>query len=162
MSPIVKELFFSLSFQNIELENNLEMTRVEMGKMRTRADEEDERFRVREQELLACLEDARCRERALEDQKHNLGVCLDDATQQQKELKAKLGGSEGRVRALDCQLSQMEAQKKEIEQKLSSVVLTLRRIAGIQLDGSFSMPFKPSSPSRRYSPVRSEISFDYF
>jgi rootletin len=142
----------------MELESHLELTRQELGKLRSRSDEEDERSRGREQELASRLEDGRCRERKLEDQKHNLEVCLADATQQLQELKARLGGSEGRVRALDAQLTQMETQKKEIEQKLSSVVLILRRIAGIQLDGSVSMPFKLSSPSRRYSPVRSKSS----
>ncbi|KAL6443577.1 hypothetical protein ACFW04_001609 [Cataglyphis niger] len=140
--------------QVVDLDNSLEVTRQELGKLRTRADEEDERWRAREQELLVRLEDSRCRERKLEDQKHNLEVCLADATQQLQELKARLGGSEGRVRALDAQLSQLETAKKEVEQKLSSVGSTLRRIAGIQMDGSVNMPFKLMSPSRRWSPAR--------
>lgn len=77
-----------------------------------------------------------------------------DATQQIQELKAKLGGAEGRVRALDAQLAQLEAAKREVEQKLSSVVSTLRRIAGVQLDGSVTMPYRLMSPSRRWSPAR--------
>ncbi|XP_077281306.1 ciliary rootlet coiled-coil, rootletin isoform X2 [Temnothorax americanus] len=142
--------------QVIDLDNSLEVTRQELGKLRARADEEDERWRAREQELLVRLEDSRCRERKLEDQKHNLEVCLADATQQLQELKARLGGSEGRVRALDAQLSQLETAKKEVEQKLSSVGSTLRRIAGIQMDGSVNMPFKLMSPSRRWSPARAQ------
>lgn len=70
--------------------------------------------------------------------------------------QARLGGSEGRIRALDAQLSQLETAKKEVEQKLSSVGSTLRRIAGIQMDGSVSVPFKLTSPSRRWSPVRGD------
>ncbi|KAK2575631.1 hypothetical protein KPH14_011894 [Odynerus spinipes] len=140
--------------QIMDLDNSLEVTRQELGKQRARADEEDERWRSREQELLMRLEDSRCRERKLEDQKHNLEVCLADASQQIQELKARLGGSEGRVRALDAQLSQLETAKKEVEQKLSSIGLTLRRIAGIQMDGSVNMPFKLMSPSRRWSPAR--------
>jgi len=69
-------------------------------------------------------------------------------------LKARLGGAEGRVRALDQQLAQLENNKKEVEQKLSSVASTLRRIAGIQMDGSVSLPFRLLSPSRRWSPAR--------
>lgn len=57
--------------------------------MRSRTDEEDERWRTREQELLVRLDDGRCRERKLEDQKHNLEVCLADASQQIQELKVK-------------------------------------------------------------------------
>lgn len=140
--------------QIVDLDNSLEVTRQELGKLRSRADDDDERWRAREQELLCRLEDGRCKERKLEDQKHNLEVCLADASQQVQELKARLGGSEGRVRALDCQLAQMESTKKELEQRLSSIGLTLRRVAGIQLDGSCNLPFKLTSPSRRWSPVR--------
>ncbi|XP_076662657.1 ciliary rootlet coiled-coil, rootletin isoform X2 [Andrena cerasifolii] len=143
-----------LKKQLMDVDNSLEVTRQELGRLRSRADEEDERWRTREQELLVRLEDCRCRERKLEDQKHNLEVCLADASQQIQELKARLGGSEGRVRALDAQLSQLEMAKKEAEQKLSSVGSTLRRIAGIQMDGSVNVPFKLMSPSRRWSPAR--------
>jgi len=55
--------------------------------MRSHAEEEEERWRAREQQLLVRLEDSRNRERKLEDQKHNLEVCLADATQQIQELK---------------------------------------------------------------------------
>lgn len=55
--------------------------------MRSHGEEEEERWRAREQELLMRLEDSRGRERKLEDQKHNLEVCLADATQQIQELK---------------------------------------------------------------------------
>ncbi|KAF7987174.1 hypothetical protein HCN44_011480 [Aphidius gifuensis] len=143
-----------LKKQVVDLDNSLEVTRQEFGRLRQRADEEDERWRGREQELLVRIEDSRCKERKLEDQKHNLEVCLADASQQLQELKARLGGSEGRVRALDIQLSQLELSKKEVEQKLSSVGTTLRRIAGIQLDGTVNIPFKLTSPSRKWSPVR--------
>ncbi|XP_026278331.2 rootletin isoform X2 [Frankliniella occidentalis] len=140
--------------QAVELDGALEMARQEMARLRSRAEEEGERWRAREQELVMRLEDSRNRERKLEDQKHNLEVCLADATQQIQELKARLGGAEGRVRALDQQLLQLEAAKKDADQKLSSVGSTLRRIAGIQLDGSVSLPFRLLSPSRRWSPAR--------
>lgn len=58
-----------------------------MLRLRSRGDEEESRWRHREQELLVRLEDSRGRERKLEDQKHNLEVCLADATQQIQELK---------------------------------------------------------------------------
>lgn len=47
-----------------------------------------------------------------------------------------------------------EANKKDAEIKLSSIGHTLRRIAGVQLDGTVSMPYRLLSPSRRYSPAR--------
>lgn len=56
--------------------------------------------------------------------------------------------------ALDDQLLHSEATKKDAEIKLSSIGHTLRRIAGVQLDGTVSMPYRLLSPSRRYSPAR--------
>lgn len=56
--------------------------------------------------------------------------------------------------ALDDQLMHSEASKKDAEIKLSSIGHTLRRIAGVQLDGTVSMPYRLLSPSRRYSPAR--------
>lgn len=77
----------SVDFQAVELDGALELTRQELGRVRGRAEEEGERWRAREQELVMRLEDSRNRERKLEDQKHNLEVCLADATQQIQELK---------------------------------------------------------------------------
>lgn len=73
----------------VDLDKSLDVTRQEFGRLRSRADEDDERWRSREQELIVRLEDSRCRERKLEDQKHNLEVCLADASQQLQELKVK-------------------------------------------------------------------------
>lgn len=69
------------------MDGGLEAARQEMLRLRGRTDEEEERWRAREQELLLRLEDSRSKERKLEDQKHNLEVCLADATQQIQELK---------------------------------------------------------------------------
>lgn len=65
-----------------------------------------------------------------------------------------MGGAEGRLKSLEAQLMQTEVSKREIEQKLASVISTLRRIAGVQIDGSVSMPYRIMSPSRRWSPAR--------
>ncbi|XP_045461010.1 rootletin [Harmonia axyridis] len=138
-----------------ELERNLEHCRQELNRSLAHTGHLEEQWHAREQDLLVHLEDSRAREKRLEDQKHNLEVCLVDATQQIQELKAKLGGSEGKVRALENQLAQLEGNKREVEQKLSSVVMTLRRIAGVQLDGTVTMPYRLMSPSRRWSPARS-------
>ncbi|KAM7361554.1 ciliary rootlet coiled-coil, rootletin isoform 2-T5 [Cochliomyia hominivorax] len=141
--------------QLADLEANLCATRQELGRARCHSNQEEHRFHNREQELVARIEEARGREKRLEDQKHNLEVCLADATQQIQELKARLGGAEGRIRALDEQLACVELHKRETEHKLSSVVHTLRRIAGIQIDGSVNLSHRLVSPSRRFSPVRS-------
>lgn len=69
------------------MDGGLEAARQEIHRLRTRGDEEEDRWRNREQELLVRLEDGRAKERKLEDQRHNLEVCLADATQQIHELK---------------------------------------------------------------------------
>lgn len=137
-----------------ELDRNLDQTRQELGRTRSHSGQLEEQWHAREQDLLVHLEDSRSREKRLEDQKHNLEVCLVDATQQIQELKAKLGGADGRLRSLETQLLQLESSKREIEQKLFSVVSTLRRIAGVQMDGTVNMPYRLLSPSRRWSPAR--------
>lgn len=137
-----------------DLDASLQATRQELGRARCKSNQDEHRWHAREQELLGRMEEGRGREKRLEDQKHNLEVCLADATQQIQELKARLGGAEGRVRALDDQLAVNECSRKEVENRLSSVGHTLRRIAGIQMDGSVSQPYRMLSPSRRYSPAR--------
>uniref|UniRef100_A0A0K8UUX9 Rootletin n=1 Tax=Bactrocera latifrons TaxID=174628 RepID=A0A0K8UUX9_BACLA len=143
--------------QLADLEENLCETRAELGRARCQSNQDEHRFHNREQELLARIEEARGREKRLEDQKHNLEVCLADATQQIQELKARLGGAEGRIRALDEQLACVELHKRDTEQKLSSVAQTLRRIAGIQPDGTVNLSYRLISPTRRYSPIRNGI-----
>lgn len=59
-------------------------------KIRQRIREDEEQWRLREQELIARLEDSRGRESKLEDQKHNLELCLADANQQIQDLKVSL------------------------------------------------------------------------
>lgn len=72
-----------------DAERNIEANQQEMMKIRQRIREDEEQWRLREQELLAKLEDSRNKERKLEDQKHNLELCLSDATQQIQELKVR-------------------------------------------------------------------------
>lgn len=72
-----------------DAERNIEASQQEIMKVRQRIREDEEQWRLREQELLVKLEDSRNKERKLEDQKHNLELCLSDATQQIQELKVR-------------------------------------------------------------------------
>nr|XP_049693246.1 rootletin isoform X1 [Helicoverpa armigera] len=139
-----------------ELEAMLGATRADLAACRQRAAELEEACRARDQELVLRLEDCRSKERRLEELKHNLEVCLADATQQIQELKARLGGSEGRCRALEASLSQCESGKREAEAKLSSIAHALRRVCGVQPDGTVHAATRKrlASPARRYSPHR--------
>ncbi|XP_038221135.1 rootletin [Zerene cesonia] len=106
-------------------------------------------------ELVLRLEDCRSKERRLEELKHNLEVCLADATQQIQELKTRLGASEGRARALEAALAQSEAARREADARLQSVAHALRRVCGVQPDGSLQPARRRlASPARRYSPHR--------
>lgn len=129
-------------------------TRQESGRIRCQTNQDEHRYRAKQQELCSRLEECRNKEKRLEDQKHNLEVCLADATQQIQELKARIGGSESRIRVLDEQLHCLESIKRDNENKLTSIAHTLKRIAGIQFDGSINLSYRLTSPSRRYSPVR--------
>ncbi|GBP76814.1 Rootletin [Eumeta japonica] len=139
-----------------ELEAMLSAARSDLASARQRGAELEEACRARDQELVLRLEDCRSKERRLEELKHNLEVCLADATQQIQELKARLTGSEGRCRALEASLAACESGKREAESRLSSVAHALRRVAGIQPDGTVQAHVRRrlASPARRYSPHR--------
>lgn len=94
----IQQELHALKKQICDLDTNLHATRQELGRARCKANQDDGRFHCREQELIARIEEGRGREKRFEDQKHNLEVCLADATQQIQELKARLGGAEGRMR----------------------------------------------------------------
>ncbi|CAF4907255.1 unnamed protein product [Pieris macdunnoughi] len=139
-----------------ELDAMLGAARADIAALRQRGAELEEACRARDQELVLRLEDCRSKERRLEELKHNLEVCLADATQQIQELKTRLGASEGRCRAVEAALTQSEAGRRDAEARLSSVAHSLRRVCGIQPDGSVQQAARRrlASPARRYSPHR--------
>lgn len=119
----------------------------EMMRLRHRVDEDELRWKTREQELLERLEDGLGLERKLEDQKHNLEVCLSDQTIQIQEMKCKLSAAEGRLRSADTQLADLERTKRDVESRLNTIWSTLKRVTGMQSDGSVRI--------RKWSPNRS-------
>lgn len=126
----------------------------ELMRLRHRVDEDELRWKTREQELLDRLEDGVGHERKLEDQKHNLEVCLSDQTVQIQELKCKLNAAEGRIRSADNQLGDLERTKRDMESRLNTIWSTLKRVTGMQADGSVRI--------RKWSPSRSNnIYYNY-
>ncbi|KAH9639179.1 hypothetical protein HF086_014043 [Spodoptera exigua] len=87
--------------------------------------------------------------KATENQLKRERAALEQANHDIKELQsrswyfvwrtARLGGSEGRCRALEASLSQCESGKREAEAKLSSIAHGLRRVCGVQPDGPRSL-----------------------
>ncbi|XP_050535942.1 rootletin isoform X2 [Daktulosphaira vitifoliae] len=129
-----------------ELEGILDGYEQEVMRLRHRIDEDEMRWKTREQELLDRLEDEVSHERKLEDQKHNLEVCLSDQSSQIQDLKCKLGTAESRLRSTDTQLTDLERNKKDVENRLSTIWSTLKRVTGMQADGSVRI--RKWSPSR--------------
>ena len=72
-----------------EAERNIEINQQELMRARQRMLEDEDQWRMREQELLTRLEDCRIKECKLEDQKHNLEVSLTDTNQQAQDLKVQ-------------------------------------------------------------------------
>ncbi|XP_050349623.1 rootletin [Nymphalis io] len=128
--------------------------RADLAAARQRALELDEACRARDQELVLRLEDCRSKERRLEELKHNLEVCLADATQQIQELKTRLGGSEGRCRGVEAALAQSEGARRAAAARLGALLAALRRVCGVQPDGALLARRRLASPARRYSPHR--------
>lgn len=133
------------------MEGILEGYEQEVMRLRHRVDEDELRWKTREQELLDRLEDGLGHERKLEDQKHNLEVCLSDQTVQIQELKCKLSAAEGRLRSADTQLGDLERAKRDVDSRLNTIWSTLKRVTGMQADGSIRI--------RKWSPTRSNDIF---
>lgn len=76
--------------QLFEAERNIDMNQQEILKLRQRIREDEDQWRLREQELLTRLEENRIKERKLEDQKHNLELSLTDTNQQVQDLKVSI------------------------------------------------------------------------
>lgn len=68
----------------------------------------------------------------------NLENLLENASQDNSDLKLKLSGSEGRITGLEAQLARMEGSKNDLEFKLASLHSTLRRTLGIKPPGELS------------------------
>lgn len=76
----------------------------------------------------------------MQDKKHNLEICLADATQQIQELKGQISGFEQKNIGLEKEKSFLMNKKSELENKLSTISNLLRCICGIQPDGSIMIP----------------------
>lgn len=79
-------------------------------------------------------------EQKLQDKKHNLEICLADATQQIQEFKAQISGLENKCIGLEKEKSFLLDRKRLLENKLSTISSMLRCICGIQPDGSIIIP----------------------
>lgn len=79
-------------------------------------------------------------EQKLQDKKHNLEICLADATQQIQELKAQISGLDNKSSGLEKEKQFLTDRKRLLENKLSTISSMLNCICGIQPDGSIIIP----------------------
>lgn len=77
---------------------------------------------------------------------------LEQTTFDRENYKAQLSGNDGRISALESQLSRIEASKNELEFKLSSLYSILRRSLGLRSQS------RPTSPTEG-SPKKNQRSY---
>lgn len=77
---------------------------------------------------------------------------LEQTTFDRENYKAQLSGNDGRISALESQLSRVEASKNELEFKLSSLYSILRRSLGLRSQS------RPTSPTEG-SPKKNQRSY---
>lgn len=85
------------------------------------------------------FDEQRLKEQKLQDKKHNLEICLSDASQQIQELNMTLGTFEDRIRFLNDKCEVLDKEKQKLTDKYLTISNILRNIAGLQLDGSINL-----------------------
>lgn len=87
--------------------------------------------RLKDREYTRALEESRRSEKSLEDERQRLTSQLEAAQSDNTEMQLKLTASNGRVGALETELERVEAARRHIDIKLTTVVSTLRRSVGL-------------------------------
>ena len=126
---------YNLKQKLVESDGQREAAKREIQHLTRRIGEAEEDTRVREKDLSTALEESRRGEIKAQDKVKNLENILDNATQDNSDLKLKLSGAEGRITGLEAQLARMESAKNDVEFKLTSLHSTLRRTLGIRPPG---------------------------
>uniref|UniRef100_A0A336MUQ3 CSON004284 protein n=1 Tax=Culicoides sonorensis TaxID=179676 RepID=A0A336MUQ3_CULSO len=126
--------------QITDLEQLLNTTRQELHRAVCQANQDRNKWNKFECGLQNQYDETRLNEQKLQDKKHNLEICLADATQQIQELKAQISYIENKNGMLEKDKTFLCEKTQLLEAKLSSLCRMLWRICGIQPDGSIIMP----------------------
>ncbi|XP_063706276.1 rootletin [Culicoides brevitarsis] len=126
--------------QITDLEGLLNSARQELHHTICQTNQERHKWSNFEHGLQNQYEETRINEQKLQDKKHNLEICLADATQQIQELKAKISGLDNKNCSLEKERTFLLERKRSLENKLSTISSMLRCICGIQPDGSIIIP----------------------
>jgi chromosome segregation ATPase len=96
------------------------------------------------------IEDIRAREKKLEDQRHNLELCLSNSQQEVKDLKFQLTGQDGKMGEFFATIARLEAAKSDLESKILNVASLLHHVRSSTSTSNRSRS-RPSTPNRSSS-----------
>ena len=88
----------------------------------------------------------RARERKLEDQRHNLEICLSNSQQETTDLHVQLNGQEGRMGEVFSTMARLEGAKKDLETQISNVASLLHHVRSSSAHSTSRS--RPSTPNR--------------
>ena len=123
-----------------ELENSRSSLERDLGTARSLMTGEESTAKERISALTEALDDLRLRERKLEQQRHDLELALTASKREVQDMNVRMRGYEGRVVEMKAVVAALEAAKKDLEGKLTSVYSVFRGGGG----------GRPGTPSRRY------------
>ena len=134
----------SLRLRIAELESIKAVLEKELNSLKITATSDQETLAQKINTLNKTIDEIRTRERKLEDQRHNLEICLSHAQQESKDLQVRLTGQEGRMSELFTTMARVEGSKKDLEAKISNVASLIHHVRS----SSAHARSRPSTPTR--------------
>src|SRR6218665_117445 len=103
---------------------------------------------MKDKEFQMVLEERARTSARLEDQRRQVESMLEASKAELSDNRLKLSASEGRVVALESKLAEAEADGRDVEMKLASIVSTLRRTIGFNPRSTSKSRARSLSPKR--------------
>lgn len=125
-----------------------------------RIKEVEDTFASRENDYEAQIEEYRQFELKARNSMREKDNLLEQTTYDRENYKAQLSGNDGRISALESQISRIEAAKNDCEFKLSSLYSVLRRSLGLRSQSQSSTSSDEDSPKRNKSSYRERARSD--
>ena len=115
----------------MDAEAGCESAHQEMSCVHRRLSDVEDELRVKERNFHVTLEHTRQTEYQLIDDRRQLEQELDEAGTRLSETRVVLSAAEGRVRALESELSDVDGARVECETRLASVMASVRRFVSV-------------------------------
>lgn len=135
-------------FQGLETEASRDILQQEIQTLRRRLAETENGLCIKVKELQGALEDQEQTKVHFEEKKRELERAMDAVTDDLAEVRLTLSASEGRVLALEDQLSQTEAEKRAVEDVCGGIVSSLRRTIGFNPGSQTRFRARSASPGK--------------